>query len=126
MATLFEQLGGQPAVEAAVEIFYRKMLADDRVRHFFDDVDMTKQIRKQKNFLMMAFGGPVKYTDRKMRDAHAHLLERGLNDTHVDIVIEHLGDTLAELGVPAELIAQVAAIANSVRDEVLGRDPVPA
>ena len=122
MATLFEQLGGQPAVEAAVEIFYKKMLADDRVRRFFDDVDMAKQIRKQKNFLMMAFGGPVKYTDRKMRDAHAHLLERGLNDTHVDIVIEHMGNTLAELGVAQDLIVQVAAIANSVRDEVLSRD----
>ena len=88
---------------------------------FFDDVDMSKQIRKQKNFLMMAFGGPVKYTVKKMREAHAHLLERGLNDSHVDIVIAHLGDTLKELGVPAHLIAQVAAIAESVRDEVLGR-----
>lgn len=124
MSTLYEQLGGMPAIEAAVEIFYNKMLADDRVRRFFDDVDMKKQIRKQKNFLMMAFGGPVKYTDRKMRDAHAHLVERGLNDKHVDIVIEHLGNTLAELGVKAELIAQVAAIANSVRDEVLNRGPV--
>ncbi len=56
-----------------------------------------------------------------MREGHAHLLQRGLNDTHVDIVIEHLGATLTELGANAEDIAQVAAIANSVRDDVLGR-----
>lgn len=54
--------------------------------------------------------------DRAMK-----LLARGLNDSHVDIVIEHLGETLKELGANEEDIQKVAAIANSVRDDVLGR-----
>ncbi|HHT9802759.1 TPA: group I truncated hemoglobin [Legionella pneumophila] len=119
--SLFERLGGQNAVNAAVDIFYRKMLTDERVSYFFDDVDMEQQILKQKGFLTMVFGGPNKYTGKNMREGHAHLLKRGLNDTHVDIVIEHLGATLAELGATAEDITQVAAIANSVRNDVLGR-----
>lgn len=119
--SLYEQIGGQPAVDAAVDIFYRKMLSDDRVSHFFDDVDMDKQIVKQKGFLTFAFGGPNAYTGKSMREGHKHLIKRGLNDTHVDIVIEHLGATLKELGVPDNLIAQVADIANSVRDDVLDR-----
>lgn len=119
--SLFERLGGQGAVNAAVDIFYRKMLVDERVCHFFDDVDMEQQIVKQKGFLTMVFGGPNQYTGKSMREGHAHLLKRGLNDTHVDIVIEHLGATLKELGVTDEDIKQVAAIANSVRDDVLGR-----
>ncbi|WP_028389351.1 group I truncated hemoglobin [Legionella fairfieldensis] len=118
---LFERLGGQKAVNTAVDIFYRKMLMDERVSHFFDDVDMDRQILKQKGFLMMVFGGPNHYSGKNMRDGHAHLLKRGLNDTHVDIVIEHLGATLKELGALAEDIAKVVAIANSVRGEVLGR-----
>lgn len=69
----------------------------------------------------MAFGGPNHYSGINMREGHAHLLKRGLNDIHVDIVIEHLGATLSELGVSTEDIQQVAAIANSVRDDVLGR-----
>ena len=36
--TLYEQLGGAPAVDAAVDVFYRKVLSDDRVSQFFDDV----------------------------------------------------------------------------------------
>lgn len=119
--SLFERLGGQGAVNAAVDIFYRKMLMDERVCHFFDDVDMEQQIVKQKGFLTMVFGGPNKYSGKSMREGHAHLLKRGLNDTHVDIVIEHLGATLKELGVADEDIKQVAGIANSVRDDVLGR-----
>lgn len=119
--SLYEQIGGQPAVDAAVDIFYRKMLSDDRVSPFFDDVDMDKQIAKQKGFLTFAFGGPNAYTGKSMREGHKHLIKRGLNDTHVDIVIEHLGATLKELGVADNLIAQVADIANSVRDDVLDR-----
>ncbi len=121
MASLYERLGGTDAVNAAVDIFYRKMLADDRVSGFFDNTDMDRQIAKQKAFLTMAFGGPNKYTGKDMRAAHKPLVARGLNSTHVDIVIEHLGNTLKELGVPAADIAEVAAIAESVRNDVLNR-----
>jgi hemoglobin len=119
--TLFERLGGQNAVNTAVDIFYRKMLTDDRVSHFFDDVDMEQQILKQKGFLTMVFGGPNNYSGKSMREGHRHLIKRGLNDSHVDIVIEHLGATLHELGANEKDIQEVAAIANSVRDDVLDR-----
>ncbi|MFO9453569.1 group 1 truncated hemoglobin [Legionella pneumophila serogroup 1] len=119
--SLFERLGGQNAVNTAVDIFYRKMLMDDRVNYFFDDVDMEQQILKQKGFLTMVFGGPNQYTGKSMREGHQHLLARSLNDSHVDIVIEHLGETLKELGANEEDIQKVAAIANSVRGDVLGR-----
>lgn len=119
--SLYEQLGGEPAVNAAVDIFYRKVLADDRISRFFEGVDMEKQAAKQKGFLTMVFGGPNKYTGKDMREGHKHLVKEGLNDSHVDAVIEHLGGTLKELGVQDQLIAQVAAIANSARNDVLNR-----
>lgn len=121
MSSLYEQLGGAPAFDAAVDIFYRKMLSDDRVARFFDGVDMDRQIAKQKAFLVMVTGGPNNYTGRDMTAAHAKLINLGLNDSHVDVVIEHLGGTLRELGVGEAQIAEVAKLANSVRDAVLGR-----
>ncbi len=119
--TLFERLGGQNAVNTSVDIFYRKMLTDDRVRHFFDDVDIEKQIIKQKGFLTMVFGGPNRYEGKDMREGHRHLIKRGLNDSHIEIVIEHLGETLREIGANEEDIQKVASIANSVRNDVLDR-----
>ncbi len=119
--SLYDEIGGDAAVNAAVDIFYRKVLKDDRIKRFFDGVDMAKQAAKQKAFLTMAFGGPHHYTGEDMRKGHAHLVARGLNDSHFDAVVEDLGATLKELNVPANLIAQVAAIAESTRNDVLGK-----
>lgn len=120
-SSLYERLGGKDAVNIAVDNFYRKVLSDDRVNYFFDDVDMDKQIPKQKAFLTMVFGGPNNYTGKDMREGHRHLVSRGLNDSHVDAIIELLGQTLSELGAEEKDILEVAAIANSVRDDVLNR-----
>ncbi|MFD2096505.1 group 1 truncated hemoglobin [Corallincola platygyrae] len=117
--SLYERLGGEAAVDAAVDIFYRKVLMDDRISEYFDGIDMDAQAKKQKAFLTMVFGGPNKYTGKDMRTAHAGM--KGLSDIHVDAVVENLGATLKELGVPDSDIAEVAAIAESVRDDVLNR-----
>lgn len=111
-------------MQAAVDRFYRRMLKDARVARFFAGVDMNKQAEKQRNFLTMVTGGPNNYTGKDMRDGHAHLLKMGLDDSHVDAVIENLGGVLKELGASDADIAEVAALANSVRDDVLSRKPV--
>ncbi|HAG94521.1 MAG: group 1 truncated hemoglobin [Pseudomonadales bacterium] len=119
--SLYDDLGGAKALDAVVDSFYKKVLADERVNGFFDVTDMERQAKKQKAFLAFAFGGPNNYTGKKMSDGHAHLVERGLNDSHVDAIIEILGATLTEFEVPAEKIQEAAAVAESVRDQVLGR-----
>ena len=122
MSTLYERIGGEKAVNAAVELFYRNLLSDGRVARFFDGVDMNDQIAKQKSFLTMAFGGPNNYTGLDMRNAHKRLLEKGLNDSHVDAVLENLDRTLRQLGVGEKEVKEVCDLANSVRDDVLSRN----
>ncbi len=121
MSSVYEKIGGEAAVNAAVDVFYRKVLADDRINMFFEGVDMEKQAGKQKAFLTMALGGPHNYSGKDMRDGHKHLVEKGLNDSHFDAVMENLGATLKELGVPDDLIAEAAAIAESTRNDVLNK-----
>jgi len=119
--SLYQKLGGKAAVDAAVESFYKKVLADDRIKHFFDDVNMDKQRRKQKEFLSAAFGGPAPYTGKDLRRAHANL--PGLNESHFNAVAENLQKTLEELKLSKEIIDQVMAIAASTKDDVLNRKP---
>jgi hemoglobin len=117
--SLFDRLGGEPAVDAAVDIFYRKVLLDPRISHHFEDVEMDLQRVKQKAFLTFAFGGPrPAQSGPSLRAAHARLR---LTEQDFDAVMEHLGATLVELDVPAELIAEAAGIASSVKNDVLDR-----
>ena len=115
---LYERIGGEPAVEAAVDVFYRKVLSDERISKYFDSVDMDRQRAKQKAFLTFAFGGPNDYSGSDMRAAHAKL---NLTEADFDAVMENLGGALQELGVPPELIGEAAAIAMSVKNDVLNK-----
>lgn len=119
--TLFEQLGGKEAVQKAVVLFYEKVMADKRINSFFAGIDMAQQRKKQTLFLTYVFGGPNNYSGKNMREAHAVLVKKGLSDVHFDAVIENLGNTLVEMGVGTDLINQAAAIAQSTRNDVLGR-----
>lgn len=74
MTTLFEKLGGAEAVDLAVDKFYERVLADDRVKHFFVDTDMEQQREHQKAFLTYAFGGSGEYNGRYMREAHQEMV----------------------------------------------------
>lgn len=116
--SLYERIGGAAAVDAAVDIFYRRVLGDARISRYFEDVDMDVQRGKQKAFLTFAFGGPNNYSGKDMRAAHARMK---LGETEFDAVMEHLRGTLESLNVPADLIGEVARIAGSVKDDVLNR-----
>ncbi len=116
--SVYERIGGDAAVDAAVDHFYRRVLLDERISRFFDTIDMDLQRAKQKAFLTFAFGGPAQYSGKAMRAAHASMK---LDDSHFDAVMEHLAGTLRDLKVSEELVAEVAAIAESVRSEVLNR-----
>jgi len=118
-SSLYDRLGGSPAIYAAAEILYRKVLADPLLAPYFDGVDMKRQVAKQVAFLTMALGGPDRYTGRALRTAHADLA--GLSDEHVDRVLAYLAETLREHGVDDEDIAAAAAVAASTRDDVLNR-----
>jgi hemoglobin len=121
LAPLYDRLGGESAIMAAVSIFYQKVLADPVVRPFFDQLDMAAQTRKQVAFMTWAFGGPAEYRGRDLRTAHARLVEDGLGDAHFDAVAGHLQATLSELGVAPNLIHEALTIVGGTRNEVLNR-----
>jgi hemoglobin len=118
-ASLYQKLGGKAAIDAAVELSYTKVLVNDRIKHFLDDINMDKQRRKQKEFLSAAFSGPIPYVGKDMRKAHANL--NGLNESHFNAVADNLQKTLEELKVPMDLIDQAMAIAASTKNAVLNR-----
>ena len=118
--SIFEQIGGDAAVDAAVELFYGKVLDDEKLSPFFEGVDLDRLRNMQKTFLTMAFGGEDAYAGRDLASAHAGLVEKGLNDSHFDRVMKCLRQTLEELGVGEDLMIDVLTVAERTRPDVLG------
>jgi hemoglobin len=118
---LFDRLGGQVGIDAAVDLYYRKVLADERLAHFFVGVDMGRQRLKQTEFLTSAFGGPRRFDSADLAAANEPLIEKGLDDGQFDALVGYLQDALGDLGVAAGLSAEAVAIVESTRPEVVGR-----
>ena len=116
--TLLEELGGEEAVFGVCKELINKVSHDDRTKKYFVDVEPVEHNRKLTAFMVQAFGGPQKYDGKSMLEAHKDM---HLNDGHVDVVIELLIETMKEFKVPQTLIDRCAVIAESVRDDVVGR-----
>ena len=127
MNTLFTRIGGEPALQAAVDGFYQRVLQDPLLAPLFAGVDKARLQRHQEQFLALAMGGPNAYTGRDLGRAHRRLVVQfGIGDNEFDRVLQHLDAALAALLVHAALRAEVVALADSVRADVLGRRAAPA
>lgn len=113
--TLFEQLGGEPAITAAVEMFYERVMADAELRPFFDEGRLPRLKLRQTQFFTQALGGPAVYRGATMKAAHR---KHPIEAQHFEKVVGHLAATLDELKVPQalsrEVLSQLAPLAADI------------
>jgi hemoglobin len=117
--SLYDELGGDAALDAALDVFYVKVLADPQISGYFDGVDMARLKGHAKAFLAMAFGGPSHYMGRDLGSAHARSRSMGLNDDAVDAFLGHFRAVFEEFGVPEANIDAAMEIAEGGRSAVL-------
>jgi hemoglobin len=121
--SLYEKIGGAPAVSKFVVLFYERVVADPLLAPFFANTDMEHQIEAQRKFMNMALGGPATQDEFDLAEAHQG---RGIGREHLTRFTEHLLAALhsAEIA-PADanaIIAQVATWSPAVLGESGGVD----
>jgi hemoglobin len=104
--TLFDKYGGFSVVSRIVLDLYDRLLDDDDVGPFFDDVDMRRIVDHQTKFVSSLLGGPASYTDDQIRRTHDHL---AITPAHFDRLSALLAETLADHGWSEEDIDAVVA-----------------
>ena len=113
--SLYERLGGAPAIEAVVDELYRRVLADPELAPFFSRVNLRSQASRMRAFVTMVAGGPNEYRGRDMRAAHRN---HAIEDRHFDLVAGHLVATLEFAGADPlaaeELVTMVAGLRSDV------------
>jgi hemoglobin len=114
-ATLYQRLGEGDGISAVVDNLYRLIMSDDTLAPFFAGTQMVEQKRHMALFLAAAAGGPDGYRGKDIAVAHAG---RGISDADFDRVIGHAATALAEAGVDADTIDQVAGALLPLRPQV--------
>ncbi|MEM8629735.1 MAG: group 1 truncated hemoglobin [Pseudomonadota bacterium] len=102
--TLFDKYGGFSTVSRIVMTLYDRLLEDDDVGPFFDDVDLPKLIDHQTKFVSSLMGGPASFTDSHIAAAHRHLT---IEHVHFERLKELVTETLKEFSVDPEDIDTV-------------------
>jgi len=121
--TLYERLGGMPAVRAVVDDFVTRILADTRVNHWFAHAASSPETAaayktKLADFVCQAAGGPCKYAGKDMAAAHQG---RDITPEAFDAVVGDLTATLAKLKVPEAEQKQLLALLGPLKTAVVGK-----
>ena len=114
--SLYERLGQEQGIRAAVDEFYARVTGDPELKPYFDGVDMGRLRGHQAKLLIQVTGGPVTYDGRDLAVAHDDLRITGPD---FDRVVGHLAGTLEDLGVAQDDIGQVGAALTAHRDEIV-------
>lgn len=113
--SLYERLGGQPAIEAVVKDFGGRVLADKRVNKKFARSDANRLIKNLIDFVCVATGGPCTYTGKSMKEAHKHM---AVTTGEFNALADDLVATLNKFKVPDkernDLMAAIGPLAKDI------------
>jgi len=115
-ASLFDQIGGEAKLKAAVEEFTRLILDDDRINFTFADADLDKFKKLLFEQLCDLTHGPCHYTGRDMHEAHIKL---DLNDAQFNALAEDLYIAFDRVSVPYRVQNKVMALLAPMEKDIV-------
>src|SRR5437764_13226426 len=120
--SLYERLGGVYSIATVVDDLIDRVMADPRLNAnpLVDDAHHKVPPAGFKylvtEMLCWASGGPQKYSGRPMAESHAHLK---ITSQEWDAFMDDLQQTLDKFAIPAQEQAEVKAIVNSTRSDIV-------
>ena len=114
--TLFDAMGGQPALQTTVDRFADIMEADDRINFTFAETDIPKFKKLLYDQLCALSGGPCKYSGRDMRTAHAKL---NITNAEFNALAEDLYLALDAAQVPYRLQNKLVAMLAPMQRDIV-------
>ena len=114
--TLYERLGGKPAITAVVDDFVGNVAADNRINGFFAHTDIPHLKMLLVEQITVGTGGPGTYDGRSMKDAHRGM---GVSDADFNALVEDLVKTLNKFKVPAKEQGDLLGILGPMKGDIV-------
>ena len=116
--SLYDRLGGKPAITAVVDDFVVRVAADHGINRFFANTDVPSFKAKLVDQICEASGGPCKYTGRDMKTTHAGM---GVTDADFNALVEDLVATLDKFKVPEKEKGELLGVLGPMRKDIVTR-----
>ena len=116
--TLYERLGGKPAITAVVDDFIGNVAGDTRINQRFAGTNVPRLKTMLVDQICEASGGPCKYTGRSMRDAHTGM---NITDAEFGALVEDLVKSLDKFKVPAKEKGELLGALGGMKGDIVGK-----
>ncbi len=114
--TLFEELGGEPALRAIIDRFVARLFSDMMIGFHFAKVDPVRLRQLEFEFAAEHLGAGTTYSGRPLTSAHrVHRIFDGQFARRTTI----LRETLAEFGVPKRVRDAWISHTEALKDQVI-------
>lgn len=114
--SLYERLGGKPAITAVVDDFTARVAADNRINRFFANTDIPPFKAKLVDQICEASGGPCKYAGKDMKTAHAGM---GISGADFDALVGDLVATLDKFKVPEKEKNELLSVLGPMKKDIV-------
>jgi len=116
--SLYERLGGKPAIQAVVDDFVGNVAADTRINRSFASANIARLKAQLVDQICEATGGPCKYTGQNMKDAHRGM---GITSAAFDALVEDLVKTLNKFKVPEKEKGELLGALGPMKKDIVER-----
>ena len=116
--SLYERLGGKPAITAVVDDFIGNVAGDTRINQRFANADIPRLKTRLADQVCEATGGPCKYTGANMRDAHTGMK---ITDAEFNALVEDLVKSLDKFKVPPQEKTELLTTLGGLKPQIVGK-----
>ena len=117
-ASLYDRLGGKPAIQAVVDDFVGNVAGDARINKRFANANVPRLKSMLVDQICEATGGPCKYTGASMLDAHKGM---NINDAEFTALVEDLVKSLDKFKVPAREKTELLTALGGMKGQIVGK-----
>lgn len=116
LASTFDAFGGREGLVALMDDFMVRLLADPRMRPFFEPVDQQRVKEQLVAQFCAILGGGCAYTGNDMKTSHAQL---GITRADFNALVEVLQESMDARGVPFRAQNRLLAVLAPMHREVV-------
>ncbi len=116
--SLYDRLGGKPALTAVVDDFIGNVAGDGRINQRFQGADIPRLKGMLVDQICQAAGGPCTYRGRSMAEAHRGM---SISDAEFGALVEDLVKSLDKFRVPAQEKSELLSALGGMKGQIVGR-----